>query len=914
MLYLDSITKDYKMKGGEVKALKGITLCFRKSEFVSVLGPSGCGKTTLLNILGGLDKYTSGDLVIDGKSTKNFNDHDWDVYRNHRIGFVFQSYNLIPQENILENVELALTISGIKKEERERRAKEALDKVGLKGLYKKKPNQLSGGQCQRVAIARALVNEPEILLADEPTGALDSETSVQIMDLIKEISKDRLVIMVTHNPELADKYSTRIVRLLDGNLVDDTNPYTLEEERAERSFKEVDSVESTKTSNKNTLVKGLKVEKKQSAKKEKAKMSWFTAFSLSMKNLLSKAKRTAMIMIASSIGIIGVSLVLSVSGGVTGYIDSMQDEMLSGNPVTVKTSGYDLSALMDSTSNSSKKDIVQEAAKDGYINVNFMIESLIDSADQMGSAMIQNDITEDYLNFIKEMPSEYVQDISYDYGINVANNIYTDDNLEGQPDGAVYSLSAITNYATAILSKTDYSSYSSIISSMSSTFCQSLENEEYVLSQYDIVEGKVAKEENEIMIVLSSDEKITDFTLTLLGYYSQEQFMNLIYKFTENDKYDDQLYQQSKEIALTKLIGKKFTYYPNDTIFTENTGNPINPYSYSYQPDSRFTDGLELKVVGVLKPKEGRQYSSLSSGFYYTTKFTDRFLENNYDSSISKYCRAYVSSTGGDGIISGKTGDTKIGIYYDFKFSYEGTEDTYTAYVGESSSMSALLGMMGMGGSSASYATLTPAALGGNNLPTGISFYPQSFEKKYLVTDYLDKWNSENTLTVGNKTITKDDRNQIKYSDNLQIVIDMINTVIDIVTIALICFTALSLVVSTVMIGIITYVSVIERIKEIGTIRALGGRKKDVSHLFYAETFILGLSSGVFGIVITYIIQTILNVAIHANFAMITQIASLSIISALVIVLISILLTTIAGLLPAKSAANKDPVIALRSE
>ena len=371
MLRLENIKKDYTMKESVVPALKGISLCFRKSEFVSILGPSGCGKTTLLNILGGLDHYTSGDLIIDGKSTKEFNDHDWDVYRNHRIGFIFQSYNLIPHENILENVELALTTAGISKEEREERAKKALDRVGLSGMYKKKPNQLSGGQCQRVAIARALVNEPEILLADEPTGALDSETSVQIMELIKEISGEKLVIMVTHNPELAKKYSTRIISLLDGNVIGDTNPYSDEEEKKEREGKEA------------------------GFKEEKAKMSFFTAFKLSAKNLWTKVKRTAMVIIAASIGIIGVSAVLSVSNGVTGYIDSMQDEMMSGNPISISRSAFDLSAMMSSATNVEKEQIVQEGTKDGYINVNFMIEKLIKSAEQMGNSMVSNYITQE---------------------------------------------------------------------------------------------------------------------------------------------------------------------------------------------------------------------------------------------------------------------------------------------------------------------------------------------------------------------------------------------------------------------------------------------------------------------------------------------------------------------------------------
>lgn len=903
MLKLEHIIKNYEMKGAEVKALKDISICFRKNEFVSILGPSGCGKTTLLNILGGLDHYTSGNLIIDGKSTKNFNDRDWDVYRNHRIGFIFQSYNLIPQDNILENVELALTIGGISKKEREQRAKNALDRVGLKDLYKKKPNQLSGGQCQRVAIARALVNEPEILLADEPTGALDSKTSVQIMDLIKEISKERLVIMVTHNPELAEKYSSRIISLLDGQVVNDTNPYSEEEEEKERENKPTYQV------------------------KEKAKMSWLTAFTLSAKNLWVKAKRTAMIIIAASIGIIGVSAVLSVSGGVTNYIDSMQDEMLSGNPITVDKEGYDLSKLMSGTGFTTQSTTVKEGIQDGYVNVDFMVESLIKSAEQMGSMMISNDITEDYVNFVKEMPKDYYEDISYRYGINVNNNIYTTDDINGYDKDTRFSLSSILSIASAILGKTDYSSYSSIISSMGNSFSQSLSNTDYLLKQYDIVEGKVATEEDEIMIVLSKDENITDFLLTLLGYYSQDTFMNLIYKFSDNEKYDDAKFQESKKIALSELMNKEFYYYPNDTIITENdttSSKSTRPFLYSYTGDTSWTTGLKLKVVGVLKPKEGRQYSSLSTGFFYTTKFTEKYLKDNYDSKISTFIRDYLaentSATGYpsgcyERTILGYTQKVYYGIYYTFPLEYEGTsyENNY-GYLGDSNSMASLLSMFSGSSGSMASTTLTLNAVGGNKLPSGISFYPNSFDDKYLVTDYLDKWNSDETLTVNGKEIKSEDRKSITYQDNLQVVISMVNNIIDIVTIALICFTALSLVVSTVMIGIITYVSVMERIKEIGIIRALGGRKKDVSHLFNAETFIIGGMSGVFGIIITYIIQIILNVVIHHLYPMITTIASLSPLSAIIIIIVSVLLTTIAGLIPSRSAAKKDPVVALRTE
>ncbi len=429
MLRLEKIIKDYKVADSYVHALKGIDLAFRSNEFVSILGPSGCGKTTLLNIIGGLDKYSSGDLFINGISTRNFKDKDWDVYRNHRIGFIFQSYNLIPHQTILGNVELALTIAGLSKEERTARAKRAIDRVGLAGQYSKKPNQLSGGQCQRVAIARALVNEPEILLADEPTGALDTQTSIQIMELIQEISKEKLVIMVTHNPDLAKQYSTRIVRLLDGQLISDSNPYTLEEECQEVVTSKEEKVEN---------------------KKERAKMSFWTAFKLSLKNLFTKKARTALICIAGSIGIIGVSSVLAVSSGVQGYITSMQDDMLSGNPVQISETAYDLSAMMSGMGMTEKLDSLEII--DGKINVNSIMKHLISQGQAMDKMQISNNITQDYIDYVYTIDKAYAAAITLDYGIDVTNNIYTDFQVNYRdPKKDTISVSAIKEIYTSVL-------------------------------------------------------------------------------------------------------------------------------------------------------------------------------------------------------------------------------------------------------------------------------------------------------------------------------------------------------------------------------------------------------------------------------------------------------------------------------
>jgi len=476
VLKLSNVTKDYKVADTKVRALKGINLSFRKSEFVSILGPSGCGKTTLLNIIGGLDKYTNGDLSISGRSTKEFKDKDWDIYRNHRIGFIFQSYNLIPHQTVLGNVELALTIAGMSKTERTEKARLALDQVGLGDQYYKFPNQLSGGQSQRVAIARALVNDPDILLADEPTGALDTITSVQIMELIKEIAAEKLVIMVTHNPELATQYSTRIIKLLDGELQDDSHPYT-EEENIQKHKPTADTT-------------------------EKAKMSFWTAFKLSLQNLLTKKARTIMIGIAGSIGIIVVSLVLSISFGVQTFIENMQNDMLSGNPVTIRESGIDIASLMKMTTRTDQAAALKEY---GYVNVDSMIDYLSSRASTADSIMMNNTITQDYIDYILSLPEEYATAIFQNYGLDVTNNIFTDfkETADSSPDNM--SLAAIKNVYTSVLEHSPYSQYADYVTNLTDIFAQAPNNEKYILSQYDLAYGRVANAKNEIMLVLEKD-------------------------------------------------------------------------------------------------------------------------------------------------------------------------------------------------------------------------------------------------------------------------------------------------------------------------------------------------------------------------------------------------------------------------
>ena len=581
MLRLTSVTKDYKVADTSVRALNEISLSFRKNEFVSVLGPSGCGKTTLLNIIGGLDKYTSGDVSINGVSTKRFRDSDWDVYRNHRVGFIFQSYNLIPHQTVLGNVELALTIAGVGSKERTERAKKALDRVGLKGQYNKKPNQLSGGQCQRVAIARALVNEPEILLADEPTGALDTTTSVQIMELIKEIAREKLVIMVTHNPALAEQYSTRIIRLLDGVVVDDTMPYSAEEEMAEERVDYVadenaadkDKADSDSTSDKET--NAAKKTAKTKRAREKAKMSPFTAFRLSAQNLFTKKARTIMTSVAGAIGIIGVSLVLAMSFGVRTYINSMQNDMLSGNPIMVQETAFDMSALLQVTGTGEKLEVIQEA---GYVNVNSMIENLIAKSKTAESLMINNTITQDYVDYVSALPEEDAAAVFLDYGLDVSNNIYTDFSLKAQPseenadtNTKTMSLSAIRTQYIAILKKTMFKQYATYVTTVVDNFAQCPADESYVLEQYDLKSGRIAKEKDEVMVVLDGDSMLTDIVLAQLGYYSQDEFMNLIYRGAkETDPSMEELYDPALDkdrFSYEEILGKTFTYYPNDDVY-----------------------------------------------------------------------------------------------------------------------------------------------------------------------------------------------------------------------------------------------------------------------------------------------------------------------------------------------------------
>ena len=789
MLKLVNVTKDYKTANEVVHALKGIDIEFRDSEFVSILGQSGCGKTTLLNIIGGLDKYTSGDLIIDGISTKNYKDKDWDSYRNHHIGFIFQSYNLIGHLSVLANVELSLTISGINKKQRKERAIEALKKVGLEDQIYKKPNQLSGGQMQRVAIARAIVNNPDIILADEPTGALDSKTSVQIMEILKEISQDKLVIMVTHNPELADEYSTRIVKLKDGLIIDDSKP------SKSRKHKEV-----------------------KEAKTKRTAMSFITALSLSFKNLITKKTRTILTSIAGSIGIIGVALVLSLSNGFQNYIDKMQADTLSSYPLTIAQETMDLTTMVDSL-NDNKTLQKYPGLKEVYINK---------VMDKLSNMYISNNITDEYVeNVIEEIDKELINGISYQRGFKL--NIFTNNGVMKQNIAGQDMYVQLTN---------------------NSIWQEMLANEEFIHSQYDILneDGKLPSAKDEVAIVVDEYNRLTDATLMSLGLYTSGE---------EREKY-----------TFDELMGLEFKVLTNDEMYIYNGSkyvvNGMSLNTNTLVTSDAYNRGLTLKVVGIIRAKDTTAMGSLSSGIAYSSMLTDYVMEKNNNSSLVTYLKANENI------------DPFTGLTYVESPNSDKIEEQYHK-------------------DCLKYGVITT--------PTSIKIYPKDFDSKTEIKEYLDAYNEN-----------KKDEEKIVYTDVMDIMVSTINTMIDTISYVLIAFTSISLVVSSLMIAIITYVSVIERTKEIGVLRSIGARKKDISRVFNAETFIIGLVAGLFGVCVTVLLNIPINMLLSSLVEGIGNIASLNIIHAIILVIISIGLTLISGFIPSKIAAKKDPVIALRSE
>lgn len=895
MLELNDIKKDYVSGSTTVSALKGINLRFRDCEFVSILGQSGCGKTTMLNIIGGLDKYTSGDLKINGVSTKNYKDRDWDFYRNNSIGFVFQSYNLIPHQTVLSNVELALTLSGVSKAERKKRAIEALEKVGLGEQIHKKPNQMSGGQMQRVAIARALVNNPDILLADEPTGALDTETSIQIMELLKEISKDRLIIMVTHNPELAKDYSTRIVRLLDGVITDDSDPYTLEDMEADIKAKEAAKVKASEKKN------------KKSGKKQKTSMSFFTALSLSFNNLMTKKTRTILTAFAGSIGIIGIAMILSISNGIQLYIDRVQRDTLSSYPITLQAEAIDISSMVSSMTGNSDSEEHEDKSK---IYSNDIMGDMINT---MVKEVKSNNLSE-FKKYIENGSSDiksYVSDIQYSYDVPL--NIYMKDTSNG-----VEQLNPGTMF-DSIYGEGATSASSSMSSGMgmgmfsnSSVWNQLLGNQQVLDEQYDVLAGHWPENFNEVVLVADKNNEVDDYTLYSLGLKDPEEVRTLFKKMMVGESYETK-----KDISYTfdeildtefKLVMPTDMYKYNDVTGTWDDYSKDDKYMTNV-----VNNGTDIKVCGIIRPNDDAVSTSLSSGIGYTAKLTEYIIEEVKNSEIAKAQLADTSV------------DVFTGVPFDNDRNTEITMDDVNAYMAtlspeESAQMQAMTSGMSDDQilqlfSASLKARTTDATLDSNKSKLGITDLDTPSQIDIYATDFDSKEKVQNIIKDYNK-LQKDDgkeENVINYTDYVGIMMSSVSTIINAISYVLIAFVAISLIVSSIMIGIITYISVLERTKEIGVLRSIGASKKDVSRIFNAETLIEGFVSGALGIVVTLLLCIPAN-ALIKHLTDISNVAQLPVAGGVILIIISMFLTFIAGLIPAKLAAKKDPVVALRSE
>ncbi len=895
MLELNDIKKDYVSGSTTVSALKGINLRFRDCEFVSILGQSGCGKTTMLNIIGGLDKYTSGDLKINGVSTKNYKDRDWDFYRNNSIGFVFQSYNLIPHQTVLSNVELALTLSGVSKAERKKRAIEALEKVGLGEQIHKKPNQMSGGQMQRVAIARALVNNPDILLADEPTGALDTETSIQIMELLKEISKDRLIIMVTHNPELAKDYSTRIVRLLDGVITDDSNPYSLEDMEADIRAKEA------------VKVKISEKKIKKSGKKQKTSMSFFTALSLSFNNLMTKKTRTILTAFAGSIGIIGIAMILSISNGIQLYIDRVQRDTLSSYPITLQAEAIDISSMVSSMTGNSDSEEHEDKSK---IYSNDIMGDMINT---MVKEVKSNNLSE-FKKYIENGSSDiksYVSDIQYSYDVPL--NIYMKDTSNG-----VEQLNPGTMF-DSIYGEGATSASSSMSSGMgmgmfsnSSVWNQLLGNQQVLDEQYDILAGHWPENFNEVVLVADKNNEVDDYTLYSLGLKDPEEVRTLFKKMMVGESYETE-----KDISYTfdeildtefKLVMPTDMYKYNDVTGTWDDYSKDDKYMTNV-----VNNGTDIKVCGIIRPNDDAVSTSLSSGIGYTAKLTEYIIEEVKNSEIAKAQLADTSV------------DVFTGVPFDNDRNTEITMDDVNAYMAtlspeESAQMQAMTSGMSDDQilqlfSASLKARTTDATLDSNKSKLGITDLDTPSQIDIYATDFDSKEKVQNIIKDYNKLQQDDgkEENVINYTDYVGIMMSSVSTIINAISYVLIAFVAISLIVSSIMIGIITYISVLERTKEIGVLRSIGASKKDVSRIFNAETLIEGFVSGALGIVVTLLLCIPAN-ALIKHLTDISNVAQLPIAGGVILIIISMFLTFIAGLIPAKLAAKKDPVVALRSE
>ena len=870
MLKLKNITKEYISGDTKVEALKGINIEFRKSEFVSILGQSGCGKTTLLNIIGGLDRYTSGDLIINGKSTKDFKDKDWDEYRNYSIGFVFQSYNLIPHQTVLENVELALTISGVSRKERKQRAIRALEDVGLKEQIHKRPNQLSGGQMQRVAIARALVNDPDIILADEPTGALDTKTSVQIMEILKEISKDKLIVMVTHNPDLAKKYSSRIVKILDGVITDDSKPFTKEDEEKEKDT---------------------------NAKSGRTSMKFFTALRLSLNNLMTKKGRTILTSFAGSIGIIGIALILSISNGVQNYINRVEEETLSLYPITIEESTVDLSSMIQKLMGEQEEGEITK--EDGKI---YSTDVMTDMISTLSSKIQSNNLTE-LKKYMEEENNEITNNanaIQYNYDLKL--NLYK----ENTEDGIVKVNPSTTMNALGMgdmLEARENSSMSSMFGSsmsMSNTdvWEEMLDNEELLHSQYDILAGKWPEAYNEVVLIVDGNNQISDYTLYTLGLKDQKELEEK-WKAVQNGEE----VQESEQTSYTyeELLDLSFKLILNSDYYEKENGLWINKSDDEEYMKEKINNAESIKIVGIIRQNEQSVAAGMSGGIGYLKDLKEYVINKSNEAEIVKEQKENPEINVFTGLNFPTEGETSTFNYENLsteqKMAIANLSTEELAKVMETYNQNA----------NASYET-NLETLGAIDLdtPTSINIYPKDFDAKDKITSAIEEYNQKQ----------KDDgkeENVISYTDIVGVMMNSVSQIIDTISYVLIAFVAIPLIVSSIMIGIITYISVLERTKEIGILRAIGASKKDISRVFNAETFIVGLIAGLLGIGITILLTFPINSLIYTITGVAVNVA-LPPVGGIILVIISMILTIIAGLIPSKMASKKDPVEALRTE
>lgn len=863
MLELNNIKKSYKTAEYTQVALDDISLKFRKNEFVSILGPSGSGKTTLLNIIGGLDRYDSGDLVINETSTKDYKDKDWDEYRNNSVGFIFQSYNLINHISVLNNVEMSLTLSGVGAKEKKQRALEVLEKVGLKDHAYKKPNELSGGQMQRVAIARALVNNPDIILADEPTGALDTTTSVQIMDLIKEISKDKLVIMVTHNPDLAEKYSSRIIKLLDSKIIDDTNPYNPSKEE-------------------------IKKAKNEAKKNRKTSMSFITALSLSINNLKTKKGRTFLTAFAGSIGIIGIAAIMSISNGVKRYIDRTQEETLASYPLTIQDKTIDTSALIEVMMG--KNDVDTSSHEENKIYSNNVMTDVMST---MSSKIEENNLKrfKTYLDNNMEEIANYSTAVEYGYNLNL--NIYSSDleNVVKANPSEVFD-------KIGFRSSTSNSGQMFSMFTTTDVFIKLLDNEEHIKSKYDLLEGKWPENYNEVVLLVDKYNQVSDYTLYSIGLKSQDELESKYRKIREGKEVET---DEISQYSFDDFLNLEFKILPQTEYYTKEGNLWVDKSEDEEYLKNKLLNAENLKIVGIIRQNDEAVNETTSGVICYTKELEEHFIEKNKEAQIVKEQMENPSKNVFTGLDFNENESSK-------SFDINSLTDEEKMYMMSLSQeeLASLMAAYSENANATYDSVLERIGYVDIESPNNINIYPKSFEAKDNIEDFIENYN-KNVEEEGN------DSDTINYTDTVGIIMSSVTSIVNVISYVLIAFVSVSLIVSSIMIGIITYISVLERTKEIGILRSIGASKRDISRVFNAETLIIGFFAGIIGIGCTYLITIPANIILK-EVTNISGLVVVPLIPAAILVCISMILTVISGLIPAKFASKKDPVIALRTE